>query len=206
MNLPEETERGIYMPVQVYPMFETALRAAAGRTVDDHQRHLGKLWSDLSHVAAGNEYAWIRDAKSPEEITTVTANNRMIGFPYPKYMNSNNDVDMGAAIIMCSVEAARRLGRARGSLGVPPLRCRLPRAQVRLASRHVRPHAGDRTRRQAGARTRRRRHRRHLDHRPLLVLSGRRAARCRIARARPLTASGRARVDCRSPVARGTTT
>ena len=28
----------------------------------------------------------------------------MIGFPYPKYMNSNNDVDMGAAIIMCSVE------------------------------------------------------------------------------------------------------
>jgi acetyl-CoA C-acetyltransferase len=110
MNLPEETERGIYMPVQVYPMFETALRAAAGRSVDEHQRHLGALWSDLSHVAAGNEYAWIRDAKSSEEITTVTSNNRMIGFPYPKYMNSNNDVDMGAAIIMCSVEAARRLG------------------------------------------------------------------------------------------------
>jgi len=110
MNLPEETERGIYMPVQVYPMFETALRAASGRSVEEHERHLGKLWSDLSHVAADNEYAWIRDAKSPEEITTVTASNRMIGFPYPKYMNSNNDVDMGAAIIMCSVEAARRLG------------------------------------------------------------------------------------------------
>jgi acetyl-CoA C-acetyltransferase len=112
MNLPEETERGIYMPVQVYPMFETALRAAAGRTVDEHQRHLGKLWSDLSHVAAGNEHAWIRDAKTPEEITTVTPSNRMIGLPYPKYMNSNNDVDMGAAILMCSVEAARRLGVA----------------------------------------------------------------------------------------------
>jgi acetyl-CoA C-acetyltransferase len=34
----------------------------------------------------------------------------MIGFPYPKYMNSNNDVDMTAAIIMCSVERARSLG------------------------------------------------------------------------------------------------
>jgi acetyl-CoA C-acetyltransferase len=34
----------------------------------------------------------------------------MIGLPYPKLMNSNNDVDMGAAIIMCSVEAARRMG------------------------------------------------------------------------------------------------
>ncbi len=110
MNLAAETERGIYMPVQVYPMFETALRAASGRTVDEHQHYLGKLWSDLSHVAADNEYAWIRDAKTPEEITTVTPTNRMIGLPYPKYMNSNNDVDMGAAIIMCSVEAARRLG------------------------------------------------------------------------------------------------
>ena len=35
MNLPEETARGLYMPVQIYPMFETALRAAAGRTPGD---------------------------------------------------------------------------------------------------------------------------------------------------------------------------
>ncbi len=110
MNLPAEIERGIYQPVQVYPMFEAALRAASGRSIAEHEAHLGRLWSDLSHVAAGNEYAWIRDAKTPEEITTVTDSNRMIGLPYPKYMNSNNDVDMGAAIIMCSVEAARRLG------------------------------------------------------------------------------------------------
>ncbi|MCB0985675.1 MAG: hypothetical protein KDB06_13585, partial [Ilumatobacter sp.] len=34
----------------------------------------------------------------------------MIGFPYPKYMNSNNDVDMGAALIMCSAEKAAALG------------------------------------------------------------------------------------------------
>jgi acetyl-CoA C-acetyltransferase len=34
----------------------------------------------------------------------------MIGLPYPKLLNSNNQVDMGAALIMCSVEAARRLG------------------------------------------------------------------------------------------------
>jgi acetyl-CoA C-acetyltransferase len=110
MNLPAETERGLYMPVQLYPMFETALRAAAGRTVEEHQRHLGDLWSGLSEVAAGNEYAWIRDARSADEITTVTPTNRMVGFPYPKLMNSNNDVDMAAAIVMCSVDAARRMG------------------------------------------------------------------------------------------------
>jgi acetyl-CoA C-acetyltransferase len=110
MNMAAETERGLYMPVQIYPMFETALRSAAGRSVEDHQQHLGRLWAGLSEVAADNEYAWIRDAKSAEEITTVTPSNRMIGFPYPKSMNSNNDVDMAAAVIMCSVDAARRLG------------------------------------------------------------------------------------------------
>lgn len=110
MSHPAERDLGIVMPVQIYPMFETALRAAAGRTVDEHQARLGRLWSDLSHVAADNPHAWIRDPRTPEEITTVGPTNRMIGFPYPKLMNSNSDVDMGAALIMCSVEAARRLG------------------------------------------------------------------------------------------------
>jgi acetyl-CoA C-acetyltransferase len=112
MNLEAETSRGIYMPVQIYPMFETAIRAASGRSVEEHRDHLGRLWSGLSEVAAGNPYAWIRDAKTPAEITTVTETNRMIGLPYPKLMNSNNDVDMSAALIMCSVDAARRLGVA----------------------------------------------------------------------------------------------
>ncbi len=112
MNLEAETSRGIYMPVQIYPMFETAIRAASGRSVDEHRDHLGRLWSGLSEVAAGNPYAWIRDARTPAEITTVTATNRMIGLPYPKLMNSNNDVDMSAALVMCSVDAARRLGVA----------------------------------------------------------------------------------------------
>ncbi len=93
-------------------MFETAIRAASGRTVDEHRAHLGRLYSALSQVAARNPYAWIREAKTAEEITTVTDDNRMIGLPYPKLMNSNNQVDMGAALIMCSVEAARRLGVA----------------------------------------------------------------------------------------------
>jgi acetyl-CoA C-acetyltransferase len=110
MNLQAEIDRGIYLPVQVYPMFESAIRAASGRSIDDHRDHLGRLWSGLSEVAARNPYAWIREAKTPSEITTVTDTNRMIGTPYPKLMNSNNDVDMSAALIMCSVEAARRLG------------------------------------------------------------------------------------------------
>jgi acetyl-CoA C-acetyltransferase len=110
MSHPAELARKIVMPVQVYPMFETALRAAAGEEPDDHQRRVSELWSRFSSVAAHNPYAWVQRELSPEEIRTPGPNNRMIGLPYPKYMNSNNDVDMAAALIICSVERARQLG------------------------------------------------------------------------------------------------
>jgi acetyl-CoA C-acetyltransferase len=110
MSAPAETERGLFLPVQVYPLFECALRAAAGRTVAEHADHLGRLWSAFSDVAAENPYAWSRERWTPEEVRTPSPDNRMVGFPYTKVMNSNNDVDQGAALLVCSVEAARRLG------------------------------------------------------------------------------------------------
>ncbi|CAB4608550.1 unannotated protein [freshwater metagenome] len=110
MNMPEELERKIMMPIQIYPMFETALRAQAGRTIEEHQKHISELWARFSAVAAKNPYAWSPKEYTAEEIRTPTANNRMIGFPYTKFMNSNNDVDMSAALIMCSVEKAEALG------------------------------------------------------------------------------------------------
>ena len=113
MTHQAETAKGVYMPVQVYPMFDTAIRAALGHTPEDHVATIADLWSRFSHVAAGNPYAWLRQPKSPEEIAAVTPQNRIIGLPYRKVMNSNNDVDMGAALIMCSVEKAESLGIAR---------------------------------------------------------------------------------------------
>ena len=157
MNHPSEIAREIVMPVQVYPMFETAIRAAAGRGVEEHQVRISELWAGFSAVAADNPNAWIRDAKTAEEIRTVTPTNRMIGFPYPKYMNSNNDVDMAAALIICSVEKAESLGIAQRPLGVRAQRRRLPRAPVHQQPLVVRGDAGDRARWQARARARRRR-------------------------------------------------
>ena len=110
MNMPEERERKIVMPIQIYPLFETALRAQAGHTIDEHQKHISELWSRFSQVAAKNPYAWNQKAYTPEEIRTASPTNRMVGFPYPKLMNSNNDVDMSAALILCSAEKAESLG------------------------------------------------------------------------------------------------
>jgi acetyl-CoA C-acetyltransferase len=107
---PAELAAGVRMPVQMYPMFETALRAEAGRSLADHQAHLGRLWSAFSEVAATNPFAWSPVARTPEEISTPGPANRMIGSPYPKLMNSNNDVDMAAALLVCSVERATALG------------------------------------------------------------------------------------------------
>jgi acetyl-CoA C-acetyltransferase len=112
MNLPEEIDRGIVQPVQVYPMFDSAIRAAAGRAPGDHLELISELWSRFSAVAVGNPHAWSRTARTAAEIRTPSATNRMVGFPYTKFMNSNNDVDMAAAVIMCSVDAARGLGIA----------------------------------------------------------------------------------------------
>jgi acetyl-CoA C-acetyltransferase len=110
MNMPEELARKIMMPIQIYPLFETALRAQAGRSVVDHQVYISELYARFSAVAATNPYAWSKKQYTAEEIRTASDTNRMIGFPYPKLMNSNNDVDMSAALILCSAEKATALG------------------------------------------------------------------------------------------------
>lgn len=107
---PSELARGVLMPVQVYPMFESALRAESGASHAEWAARLGRLWAGFSEVAAKNPHAWIQDACSAEEIATAGPANRMIGFPYPKLMNSNNSVEQGAALLLCSVAAAERLG------------------------------------------------------------------------------------------------
>jgi acetyl-CoA C-acetyltransferase len=105
-----ELARGLDRPNRVFPLFENALRAAAGESVDEHQRVVSELWARLSAVAAGNPAAWSRRARTPEEIRAVSPSNQMVAFPYPKLMNANDRVDQGAALIVCSVEAARRAG------------------------------------------------------------------------------------------------
>ena len=113
MNHEIELAHKIMLPIEIYPMFETALRYRDKRTVADHQKHISELWSRFSDVAATNPHAWIQQSYTAQAIRTPTPDNRMIGFPYTKLMNSNNDVDMAAALVMCSVERAEALGIAR---------------------------------------------------------------------------------------------
>lgn len=110
LNHPAETSKGIFLPVQLYPVFECAVRAGAGRSVADHVALISELWSTFSEVASRNPFAWSREALTADQVATPSEGNRMVGFPYTKVMNTNNTVDQGAAVLLCSVEAARRAG------------------------------------------------------------------------------------------------
>ncbi len=109
----------IKMPIQVYPMFENALRHERGESIEAHRTRIATLWAGFSQVAAGNPNAWIRKAYTAEEIATPGPHNRPVSFPYPMLMNSNSRVDMGAALILTSETTARALGIPQEKLVYP---------------------------------------------------------------------------------------
>ncbi|NMH98774.1 hypothetical protein HF526_15890 [Pseudonocardia sp. K10HN5] len=101
---------GMRRPLDYYPLFENALRGTAGRSIDTHVARIAGLWSRFSAVAAANPHAWRQQAVPAAAIADASPGNRLVNFPYRKLMNANPLVDMGAAVIVCSVAAARAAG------------------------------------------------------------------------------------------------
>lgn len=107
---PYEAAHGLARPINCYPLFENAVRARDGRSIPDHQKRLGELFAPFTRVAAKNPEAWFPVERSAEELVTVTERNRMVGFPYPKYLNAIMEVDQSAGVIVTSLAKARELG------------------------------------------------------------------------------------------------
>ena len=105
-----ERAKGINRAVQVYPMYDNAIRHARGETVAGHLERVSQLWARFSAVARENPNAWLREPLSAEQIRTAGPSNRQISWPYTKLMNANLSVDMAAALIVCSHAKARQLG------------------------------------------------------------------------------------------------
>ena len=101
---------GLIAPVDVYPLYENAGRAAYGQTLAQGQAESAAIWSRLSEVAESNPGAWLRRRVSAEEIKTVSAANRPIAFPYFKLMVANSSVNQGAGFIVTSLTEARARG------------------------------------------------------------------------------------------------
>jgi acetyl-CoA C-acetyltransferase len=105
-----ERNAGLALPVHTYALFEHALRRAQGLSRTEHVVRLNALATRMSGVAAVNPQAWLRDPDMAASAATPSATNRMVSLPYTKLLASNVVVDMGAAIVVCSLEAARSAG------------------------------------------------------------------------------------------------
>jgi acetyl-CoA C-acetyltransferase len=113
---PMAVKLGVFRPVTVYPFYEAATSAHWGQTPRQAMAESGELWSRYSEVAAQNPNAWLKRRFSPEEITTPTADNRLIAWPYTKLQVANPTVNMGAALLMTSLAKARAAGIAEDRL------------------------------------------------------------------------------------------
>jgi acetyl-CoA C-acetyltransferase len=116
---PLAVKLGVFRPVTVYPFYEAASSAQWGQTPREAMAESGTLWSRYSEAAAQNPNAWLKRRFAPEEITTPTADNRLIAWPYTKLMVANPMVNMGGALLLTSLAKARAAGIAEDRLIYP---------------------------------------------------------------------------------------
>ena len=105
-----ENAVGLVMPIQIYPIFENALRAARGQSLAEHRDAMGELFHPFTTLAAANPHAWFPTERSARELAEVTSDNRMICFPYTKYLNAVMTTDQAAGVLIASQAMARKLG------------------------------------------------------------------------------------------------
>lgn len=108
--LPMSMAYNMVQPVIVYPFYENATTVAWGQTPAEAVAESGRLWSRYTEVASGNPFAWNAARLSPAAITTPTADNRIIAWPYTKHMVANPSVNQAAAVLVTSLAWARAHG------------------------------------------------------------------------------------------------
>jgi acetyl-CoA C-acetyltransferase len=135
---PGETAIGLFDgigAVYTFAMRDIARRAHLGMTPEAYRERIGAMMAGMTRVAAANPNAWFREARTPEFLTGVRPDNRMIAYPYTKHMVSIMDVDIAAALIVTTEAKA-------DSLGIPREKRVYPWATVHLhdpVSTAVRP-------------------------------------------------------------------
>lgn len=105
-----ELARGMNSASDIFAVIESAIRFARGETLEAHAKRVAELWAGFNVVACANPNAWIRQRYSAQEIGEASPDNPMISYPYTRLMNANARVDMGAGIVVCSLETARHAG------------------------------------------------------------------------------------------------
>ena len=98
-----------------YALVENARRARLKQSREKYAASMGALFAPFSRVAAGHPHACAPVGRSASELVTPTKANRLIAEPYTRYLIAREKVNQGAAVLLMSVAAARRLGVPAGS-------------------------------------------------------------------------------------------
>ena len=116
---PLAVKLGVFRPITVYPLYETATSAHWGQTPREALAESGALWSTYARVASDNPNSWLKKRFASDEITTPSPDNRLIAWPYTKLMVANPTVNMGAALLLTSLAKARGAGISEDRLIYP---------------------------------------------------------------------------------------
>jgi acetyl-CoA C-acetyltransferase len=107
---PAELSHELMQAWLTFAVFDNARRAHLGVPLPEYRIRLGKLLAPMTKVAAHNPDAWFRIERNADMVIEPRPDNRMVGYPYTKYMVSIMDVDMAAAVLLASHERADALG------------------------------------------------------------------------------------------------
>ncbi len=104
-----EAAHGLTGAPSQYALIENARRVRLGQTRAQYAAAMGELFEPFSRVAAANQHAAAPVERSAAELVTPTEANRLIADPYTRYLVAREKVNQGAAVLLMSVAAARRL-------------------------------------------------------------------------------------------------
>jgi acetyl-CoA C-acetyltransferase len=107
-----ETARalGVQWAPQIYPFFENALSHSLGQSPTEAVRSAAHIWAAYAAESVSNPHAWSQVPYDARDIATISKDNRMVAFPYPKLMVANDSVNQAAAVIVTSLAFAKAAG------------------------------------------------------------------------------------------------
>src|SRR3954469_2613392 len=100
--VPHEAEiaHEVFQAWLTFPLFDVARRAHQGVSLDTYVAGIGATMAPMTEIAVKNPHAWFPVARSATELVTPVPENRLVGWPYTKWVVSVMDVDMAAAAVL----------------------------------------------------------------------------------------------------------
>ncbi len=107
---PVEVAHEVFQAWLTFALFDNARRGRLHTDLDAYRAGIGQLMAPMTRVAARNPNAWFRTERTADDIVGATPENRMVGYPYTKYMVAVMDVDMAGALVLATTARADELG------------------------------------------------------------------------------------------------